>query len=99
MEHADETRLIRIVSDNPGITCKKLAAKLVKRRTTVGEWVDDMEGRGRVFCQKHGRARYLFTIYAAESLNISDNYEKEIKPKTVLELQMMFNRLYRGIAL
>jgi len=95
MEHADETRIIRMVSDNPGITCKKLARKLVKRRTTVGEWVDDMEQRGRVFCQRHGRARYLFTIYAAESLNISEDYEKEITPKTILEQQMWFNQLSR----
>lgn len=95
MEHADETRLIRIVSDNPGISCKKLAAKLVKRRTTVGEWVDDMEARGRVFCQRHGRARHLFTIYAAESLKIAAEYEKEITPKTNLEQQMWFNDLSR----
>ena len=95
MEHADETRLIRIVTDNPGITCKKLAAKLVKRRTTVGDWVDDMEARGRLFCQKHGRARYLFTIYAAEALNVSEDYEKEVTPKTNLEMQMWFNDLSR----
>ncbi len=98
MNKAQQTRLMRIVSDNPGINCKDLSLKLEVKRATVKYWLIRLEKNGRIFRQSKGCTKLLFTAHAAEANHVPAVCPIEPE-KTVLELQMMFNRLYLGLAL
>ena len=94
MNKAQQTRLMRIVSDNPGINCKNLSLKLGIKRGTVKYWIIKLEKDGRIFRQGKGCTKLLFTAHAAKSNHVPDVYEKPVL--TILEQQMWLTDLLRA---
>jgi len=94
MNRIDETKLIRVVSDNPGITCKGLAEKLGIKQGTIKYRLIALEKDKRIFRQTKGCTKLLFTVHAAEVNHVPDEYD--CRPGlTILEQQMWFNQLSR----
>ncbi len=97
-----DTETIRIISDNPGITCQTLAEKLSVSLSTIQARIQRMCTEGRVFKQTknavYGKTYPLFTVAYARKNKIPRIYSEK-PPKSDLELQMLFHSLIRGSAL
>ena len=98
-----DTETIRLISDNPSITCGELSAKLSVSSSTVQARMKRMcEEEKRVFKQTrnavYGKTYHFFTMAYARKNKIQRIYKS--KPdKTTLEQQLWFNDLTRGLAL
>ena len=96
-----DTETIRLISDNPGITCKVLAAKLSISLSGIQYRIQRMCNEGRVFKQTknavYGKTFPLFTVAYARKNNIPRIYSDEPE-KSTLELQMMFHDCIRGLS-
>ena len=99
---ANDTEIIRLVSDNPGITCEMLSKKVKIPIATIQIKINRLCDGSRIFRQKkpngNGSIYLLYTCHHAKKHNIPSVYVEKPE-KTTLELQMMFNRLYRGLTL
>jgi len=96
MKRIDCDKIRAIVSDNPGITAEEIAEKTDIPYPTIKTKVRILVEKHRVFRQIKGKIRPLFAAQYAKVHRIPEVFEDKPE-KTVLELQMMFNRLYRGL--
>ena len=98
INRVDDSEIIAIVSDNQGMTCLRLSERLNVPQGTVKYKLIALSASGRIFRQKRGNLRLLYTSHYAKVNHIPDVYpEKPVK--TTLELQHMFHSLIRGSAL
>ena len=100
---ADDTKIIEVIKDHPGIRCNEVSEKLVIPCNTITRKVKRLTDETRVFRQKqsngNGYIYNLFTVHYARKHNISSVYRGVEAEKTTLELQHMFHSLIRGSAL
>lgn len=94
----DDTSIIRIISDNPGITSEELSAKCGIPCATIQKKIARLSKSTRVFRQKknggNGCTYLLYTYSYARNHHVPSLYCDKPE-KTTLELQMMFNRFNR----
>ena len=97
----DDTSIIRIISDNPGITSEDLSKKCGIPYDTIKLKVQRLSKDTRVFRQKknngNGCTYLLYTYSYARNHHVPSLYSEKPE-KSPLELQMMFDRLIRGVA-
>ncbi len=97
INRVEDKQIIAIVSDNPGITCLRLSEKLEVPQGTVKYKLIALSKNKRIFRQKRGNFRLLYTMHYAIHHHVPDVYPE--KPaKSVMELQMLFNGLISGRA-
>ena len=98
---AADTDIIRIISDNPGITTEALSDKCDIPYHTIKLKVQRLTKSTRVFRQKkrnnNGWIYLLYTYSYARNHHIPSLYSEKPE-KTTLELQMMFNGLSSTVA-
>lgn len=90
----NNTKLIRIVTDNPFIRISELALKLEIPRSTVKKRVYVLRRNGRLVLQKRGKHAHIVTSYYARKNHVPSEYVDD--EKDTLELQMLWDRLIRG---
>jgi len=97
----NDTEMIRLISDNPGILSSEISSKCGVPVKTIQIKIKRLCDEKRVFKQTKkafkGNVFPLYTMHDAKANHIPRLYAEKPE-KTVLELQMMFNRLYRGFA-
>jgi len=94
MIRINNTKLIRIVTDNPFMRITNIALKLDVPRSTVKKRIYKLSGAGRLVLQKRGKHVHVVTSYYAKKNHVPDVHVCE--EKSTLELQMMFNSLSRS---
>ena len=98
INRVDDSKIIAIVSDNQGITCLRLSEKLGVPQGTVKYKLIALSASGRIFRQKRGHFRLLYTAHYAKNHNVPDVYPEKPE-KSVMELQHMFHGLIQKVAL
>jgi len=93
----NNTQLIRIVTDNPFIRISQLAIKLETPRSTVKKRVYNLRRCGKLVLQKRNKHVHLVTSYYAKKNHVPDVYVAE-ESRSILEQQLWFNDLIRGLA-
>lgn len=99
ISRANDTDIIRLISDNQGITTEELSKKCGIARKTVQQKIDRLARETRVFRQKkqggNGCTNLLYTYSYARNHHVPLVYPEKPE-KTTVELQMMFHSLIRG---
>ena len=94
---ADDTKIVAVISDNPGIRCITISEKLGIPCNTITRKVKRLVDESRIFRQKqnnnNGYIYNLFTVHYARTHYTPKVYKGPNADKSVMELQMMFNRL------
>ena len=97
----NDTEIIRLIADNPGIICSTISKKLEIPVSTIQTKIKRLSEEKRVFKQtkKNGNGNVfpLFTTHYARENRVPRLYVDKDE-KSTLELQMMWSGLIRGLA-
>ena len=98
---ANDTEIIRLISDNPGITCDALSDKFGVPVSTIQNKIKRLCDEKRVFRQRKkapsgkGNIFLLYTMAYAKKHKIPRIYVDKAE-KSTLEMQDWFNQLSRS---